>query len=92
MIDEIKVEERLCWDPSTNTILGLCREHMEHVGLYFCSMSDPSALVHGILHGEIHHASEVSLHLIKNVSIANKDTLLPMAAGNCFLNWDSFRE
>lgn len=59
MIDEIKVEERMRWDPSTNTILGLCREHTEHVGLDFCSMSDVRALVHGILRGELHHASEV---------------------------------
>ncbi|KAF8259666.1 hypothetical protein EI94DRAFT_1773898 [Lactarius quietus] len=57
MIDEIKVEERLRWDPSTNTILGLCHEHTEHVGLEFCSLSDLSALVHGILCGEIHHAN-----------------------------------
>ena len=27
MIDEIKVEERLRWDPSSNKILGLCQEH-----------------------------------------------------------------
>ena len=92
MIDEIKVEERLRWDPSTNAILGLCREHTEHVSLDFCSMSDTSALVHGILCGEIHHASKMSLYSIANISIANKGTLLPMAAGDCFLNWDSFRE
>ncbi|KAH8997735.1 hypothetical protein EDB86DRAFT_3152472 [Lactarius hatsudake] len=49
MIDEIKVEERMRWDPSTDKILGLCREHTEHVGLDFCSMSDAKALVHGIL-------------------------------------------
>ncbi|KAH9032123.1 hypothetical protein EDB85DRAFT_1890789 [Lactarius pseudohatsudake] len=64
MIDEIKVEERMRWDPSTNRILGLCREHTGHVGLEFCSMSDPRALVHGILVGEIHHASEVTVFSI----------------------------
>jgi hypothetical protein len=57
MIDEIKVEERLRWDPSTNRILGLCQEHTEHVSLDFCLMSDAKALVHGILRGEIHHAT-----------------------------------
>ena len=65
MIDEIKVEERMRWDPSTNRILGLCREHTEHVGLDFCLMSDVRALVHGILRGDIHHASEVC-HLLFN--------------------------
>ncbi|KAH9025375.1 hypothetical protein EDB85DRAFT_2075051 [Lactarius pseudohatsudake] len=62
MIDEIKVEERMRWDPTTNRILGLCREHTEHVGLEFCSMSDARALVHGILVGEIHHTSEATVH------------------------------
>ena len=71
MIDEIKVEERLRWDPSTNKILGLCREHTEHIGLDFCSISDAQAIVRGILRGEVHHASEVSHHSIDNVSTAN---------------------
>ncbi|KAH8978476.1 hypothetical protein EDB86DRAFT_3248975 [Lactarius hatsudake] len=65
MIDEIKVEERMRWDPSTDKILGLCQEHMEHVGLDFCSMSDAKALVHGILRGELHHASELHVLLGK---------------------------
>ena len=86
MIDKIKVEKRLQWDPSTNMILGLCQEHTEHVNLDFCSMSNPSALVHSILCGEIHHASKVSHNLINNISIANKGTLLSMPASNCFLN------
>jgi hypothetical protein len=74
MIDEIKVEERMQWDPSTNKIMGLCCEHTEHVGLEFFSMSDANALVHGILRGEIHHASEVSHYSIDNISIAHMDT------------------
>ncbi|KAH8982664.1 hypothetical protein EDB86DRAFT_3126490 [Lactarius hatsudake] len=64
MIDEIKVEERMRWDPSTDKILGLCREHTEHVGLDFCSMSDAKALVHSILRGELHHASEATVFSI----------------------------
>ncbi|KAN0139165.1 hypothetical protein V8E53_003054 [Lactarius tabidus] len=64
MIDEIKVEERLHWDPSTNRILGLCQEHTEHVSLDFCLMSDAKALVHGILRGDIHHASEATVFSI----------------------------
>ncbi|KAH8983773.1 hypothetical protein EDB86DRAFT_3066228 [Lactarius hatsudake] len=64
MIDEIKVEERMQWDPSTNKILGLCWEHTEHVGLDFCSMSDVKALVHDILCGKLHHASEATVFSI----------------------------
>lgn len=40
MINEIKVEGRMQWDPSTNKILGLCHEHTKHVGLDFCSVND----------------------------------------------------
>ncbi|KAH9068269.1 hypothetical protein EDB83DRAFT_2222807, partial [Lactarius deliciosus] len=64
MIDEIKVEERMRWDPSTDKILGLCWEHTEHVGLDFCSMSDAKALMHGILRSELHHASEATVFSI----------------------------
>jgi hypothetical protein len=27
MVDKIKVEGRMCWDPRSNMILGICREH-----------------------------------------------------------------
>ncbi|KAH9169245.1 hypothetical protein EDB89DRAFT_2115148 [Lactarius sanguifluus] len=74
MIDEIKVEERMRWDPSTDKILGLCQEHTEHVGLDFCSMSDAKALVHGILHGELHHTSEATVFSIRVLS-GNRHTL-----------------
>ena len=92
MIDEIKVEERLRWDPSTNRILGLCREHTEHVGLDFCSMSDAKALVQAILCGEIHHASEVSYHLIDIVFLANKCSFLCVYVmiGDCIFNRNPF--
>lgn len=72
MINEIKVEERLQWDPLTKKILGLCQEHTEHVGLDFCSISNVRAVVHGILQGEMHQASEVSHLSVDKVSIANK--------------------
>ena len=60
MIDEIKVEERLRWDPSSNKILGLCREHTQQVGLDLCSIDDAKVIIQGILHGKIHYAGEVS--------------------------------
>ncbi|KAF8262077.1 hypothetical protein EI94DRAFT_1705043 [Lactarius quietus] len=66
------VKERLQWDPSTNRILGLFQKHTEHVGLDFCSMSDVQALVHGILCGEIHHASELCL---MNLLVGNNDIM-----------------
>ena len=60
MIDEIKVEERLRWDPTSNDILGLCREHTAHLGLEFGSVNNAKALIKAILDGECHHAKEVS--------------------------------
>jgi hypothetical protein len=84
MIDEIKVEERLRWDLSSNKILGLCQEHTEHVSLDFCLISDARAIVHGILRGEIHHASKVSNILVYNISIANKGTLSCMRQATVF--------
>ena len=59
MINEIKVEERLRWDPSSNKILGLCWEHTQQVRLDFCSINDAKVIIQGILCGEIHYASEV---------------------------------
>ena len=89
MIDEIKVEERLRWDPSTNRILGLCQEHTEHVGLDFCSMSDVRAVVHGIMCGEIHHASEVCHILLNNVSTIHN---LMHVAGDSIFDRNPFGE
>ncbi|KAF8268060.1 hypothetical protein EI94DRAFT_1700527 [Lactarius quietus] len=81
MIDKIKVEERLHWDPLTNTILVLCFKHTKHMDLDFCSMSDMSALVQGILCREIHHASEVTVFFIRilseNRQVLNSSQCIP---------------
>ena len=47
MIDEIKLEERLQWDLSSNKILGLCQKHNRHIGVDFCSVTDVTALMQG---------------------------------------------
>ena len=56
-------------------------------------MSDAKALVQGILCGEIHHATEVSPHLIDNVLLANKHAFLCICTmvGNCIFHWNPFR-
>ena len=59
MIDEIAIEARSRWDPTTNNILGLCREHTAHLSLKFCSINDVKVLFRGILDGECHYAKEV---------------------------------
>jgi hypothetical protein len=67
MIDEIKGEERMRWDPSSNKILSLCQEHTQHIGKDFCSVSDVKALTQGILCADFHYAAEVCLtHAIQH--------------------------
>jgi len=68
MIDEIKIEERLRWDPVSNDILGLCREHTHHLGLEFSSAKNAKALVKAVLDGECHHAKEVKLFITRQTS------------------------
>ena len=69
MIDEIKVEERLRWDPHSNNVLGLYREHTGHIGLEFCSAEDVKAMLRRVLNNECHYATEVTT-LIKVLSAA----------------------
>ena len=64
MIDEIKVEERIRWDPTTNNLLGVCREHSCHVGHAFCSVNDVKGLFQEILDGNCHYAKEVCMYYI----------------------------
>jgi hypothetical protein len=42
MVDELKVEERLRWDPATNCIVGLCREHSHGLPLEFKREHEPT--------------------------------------------------
>lgn len=65
MADEIKLETRMRWDPRTNMILGVCREHGKTFGLEFRSMAQAVALRDVIKDEKVHLASEVILkHLI----------------------------
>lgn len=62
-VDEIKIQERLRWDPTSNQILGVCREHTsdrEHpLSLEFCAMHQADALLTGLQSNEVHLATEV---------------------------------
>ncbi|KAH7907202.1 hypothetical protein BJ138DRAFT_1104514 [Hygrophoropsis aurantiaca] len=61
MLDEIKVEARPRWDDSTNTFLGICREHGHMVGLNFCSIEEIEALYQAIEAGDVHLATEATV-------------------------------
>jgi hypothetical protein len=58
-IDEIKIQERLRWDPRTNNILGVCREHGNQVALEFRSMHQADALLRSLQQESVHLATEV---------------------------------
>ena len=59
-IDEIKLQECLCWDPRTNMILGVCREHGGECVLEFRTMAQANHLVMNLASEQVHMASEVS--------------------------------
>jgi hypothetical protein len=59
-IDEIKLQERLRWDPRTNMILGVCREHGDKCVLEFRTMDQANHLVANLVNEHVHMASEAS--------------------------------
>lgn len=60
-IDEIKIQERLRWDPKSNQILGVCREHGSQCSLEFRSMHQADDLLDCLQKNVVHLATEVSL-------------------------------
>jgi hypothetical protein len=61
-VDELKVQERLQWDPRSNHILGVCREHGSHLGasaLEFQSIIQADAMLTGLKDKFIHFATSV---------------------------------
>ena len=60
MADELKLEARMQWDPRTDNILGVCREHGKRYALQFRSMAQAIALRDGIRDNDVYLASEVS--------------------------------
>jgi hypothetical protein len=59
MLDELKVEERPCWDDKTNMILGPCREHGKKTSLEFNSGHEAELLVEALCTGKVHLAGKV---------------------------------
>ncbi|KJA13394.1 hypothetical protein HYPSUDRAFT_151636, partial [Hypholoma sublateritium FD-334 SS-4] len=69
-IDEIKVQERLRWDPKSNKILGVCREHSGQCSLDFCSMNQADELLDCLQKDVVHLATEAT---VIGTSILSKD-------------------
>ncbi len=59
-VDELKISERLRWDPRTNMILGVCREHGGKCALEYRSQFQADTLLERLKDKSVHLASEVS--------------------------------
>lgn len=63
-VDELKISERLRWDPISNNILGVCREHgHRECSLVFQSHSQADALLDCLKEKTVHLASEVCYYM-----------------------------
>jgi len=60
-VDEMKIQERLRWDPRSNMILGVCREHGDKCALEFRSEVQADILLDCLQKNEVHLATEVCL-------------------------------
>ena len=62
-VDELKIQERLRWDPTSNQILGVCQEHTSDcqypLSLEFRAMHQADALLSGLQSNKVHLATEV---------------------------------
>ncbi|KAJ7811049.1 hypothetical protein B0H14DRAFT_3755845 [Mycena olivaceomarginata] len=61
MVDEIKVEGRMRWDPRSNMILGICREHSADI-------KEAEALHAGLAKNDVHLASEATVAAVNSFS------------------------
>ncbi|TDL21390.1 hypothetical protein BD410DRAFT_724370, partial [Rickenella mellea] len=68
MIDEIKIESRLRWDPRSNMILGVCREHSEHSVLEFRSMVQANAIKDDLDAKRLHLGTEATVVAVGSLS------------------------
>ena len=70
-VDEIKIQESMCWDSQTSMILGICQEHGHKCTLEFCSIMQADFMVDCLNAGQAHFGAEmIRLHLTRmNVHI-----------------------
>jgi hypothetical protein len=62
-VDEIKLQERLRWDPCSNMILGVCREHGGQCSLEFHAEMQADIILDWLKKKEIHLALEVQINM-----------------------------
>ncbi|KAG6894559.1 hypothetical protein C0992_005594 [Termitomyces sp. T32_za158] len=75
-VDEIKIQERLRWDPCTNMILGICREHGQKCVLEFRTITQAEEIQRLLISKHVHLATEHVLKRFRNTSTRAKGFLL----------------
>ncbi|KAF8165814.1 hypothetical protein B0H34DRAFT_787178 [Crassisporium funariophilum] len=60
-VDELKISERLRWDPRTNMILGVCREHGKQTALEYRSQFQADTLLKCLKNKTVHLATEATV-------------------------------
>ncbi|KAJ6575900.1 hypothetical protein B0H10DRAFT_1837435, partial [Mycena sp. CBHHK59/15] len=68
MVDEIKIEGRMRWDPRSKMILGICREHSSNFELEFRGIAQAEALHQGLATDKVHLASEATVVAVNSFS------------------------
>ncbi|PPQ82822.1 hypothetical protein CVT26_008090 [Gymnopilus dilepis] len=64
MFDEIATEKRIRWDPKTNHLLGVCREHAHKISTVFVNETDMEELFRSIDNGDVHYAAEATVSAV----------------------------
>ncbi len=81
MVDEIKLELRFRWDPATNMIIGVCREHGGQCSLEFRTVEEVRVLGELLCKKKVHAASEVNTFLLCS---SNHTLTISTRTGDCY--------
>ncbi|TFK79418.1 hypothetical protein K466DRAFT_505593 [Polyporus arcularius HHB13444] len=84
-VDELKTEKRFRWDPWTNKILGVCREHGHLCSLEFHSVDEVRILGDLLCAEQVHAATEATVIAISCLSDNHNEycALPSVISGTC---------
>ena len=85
MLDELAIEQRICWDDLTNNFLGVCREHSQEIPLDFTSERELDILCNTIADKKVHLASKATVAGLGALSAIPREYLVwpIMFSGSC---------
>ncbi|EJD47513.1 hypothetical protein AURDEDRAFT_62190, partial [Auricularia subglabra TFB-10046 SS5] len=73
MLDEVKINSAPRWCPTTNNILGVCREHSSDLTLQFETMQEANLLCDALAAGTTHLATEATVAALGALSKGSRD-------------------